>query len=446
MIEVSKFPTASELDVYMEYKRLRNLYHMRHRELGESPTVQETFLAPVKVAPPIAPAIQGSPQTSLSVTGSRGGTQSVPPVATERYPSPKTFVTKEVVILEPTPSPEEEPSPSSTRAIPRYTNTGPMNHNETRMRDMYRAHTPEPQTPDSDTSGQTIKNIAPWVDYGLPRASTSIPNNPSVVAKRPTAFIVQDDPPRTRPFHPANDLGSWNPFRKKSGDKQFLHLQPSFSGKEGRKSIFMRSRNPTAKLFDGTEEKRDQEVDYFNFKQQRAASVSPTPTPPVVTGHARSSSLGITPQLVSPVPRRPYSPISPPLLRRRNAAVFPIDFFTPTHQRDTEPEGGNFAANEDPLLRSLSASLNEFLVKVRESSARLATPTPLSLDGGRLSRNSTSAEQERRESAAGRESGDEQWGFRELEVKVAFRDPFGERKRSERRGSVIEDVAPDAVV
>ncbi|OAG01590.1 uncharacterized protein CC84DRAFT_1208697 [Paraphaeosphaeria sporulosa] len=379
--EVAKSPTASELDDYSEYKRLRKVHRdLRNKANAASVDATNMLPVPVKVAPaipPPAPAPSGkvlsfkvSPVVSRSTTFTwtpgkepPGASQYVsggsPTITTEGYayvtPSQPTIVSIPAAI------------PFPLRA-------------ETQRSEQLRLHTPPGSKgtvsiASTSKSRQPITEVAPWIDQELPHLI--LPTNADLaLIKRSTirSHVVTDE--SDSPISAARTSN-----RKDSGDEYsvLLHHTPSIRdldlaiglrAKESSKSKLVRSRNPVAKLFDGTEDEASSPNDYFPLRRPRAASAQLKHPLVASRRRERANSTEHTPQPVAPIPVR-HESSSPLLFKRRDALVFPygyvVSLLAPPDQSSRSfpcyqsPETASTQEPPTACTGSLLTSLKDFI-------------------------------------------------------------------------------------
>jgi hypothetical protein len=266
MEEVCKRPTATEVDDYAEYKRLRKVNRDGKRK---APIVSSPGKA---AAPPIMPVAPPAATSKISL----------PPIDTPSVHTRKGMFKRlhfddethvhlmpDEEVVSPRTISDPEPFPkSSTLAVP----TQPNRTNTHDKVDVFPSEGPsrEPSPAGSNTStahtatstnpGLNIREVAPWIDFD---ADLTIPSSPtddtSSKLERPvpqstkTRDVFQSSPKVTTPqstFHVH--------ARRESGDfKAMANLGPSGPRKDTRKSIFVKPKNPMAKLFDGADDGTD---------------------------------------------------------------------------------------------------------------------------------------------------------------------------------------------
>jgi hypothetical protein len=320
MEEVIKRPTATEVDDYAEYKRLRKLSRDGKRGKGPSiegisPNLMDASAAIVasQVTPshpgPLA-AVRTGLQTDTQTSAPRKGMfkrlhfddeAHVFHAAQEDVVSPKTIA-------------EADPmnatiGKSNTLAVPlqlNRTNThGKTDASSSESRSPTGRKSPagssvsSAHTAASTAPGINIREVAPWIDYdcGLTVPSPPPPDDDTVVRhERP--IITQSSgtlEPDTKSLYSPGTFYSQQGARespnlmgekerhgrRQSGDFKGLGatLNPAVR-KEPRKSIF-KSRNPMGKLFDGADDAND--FLGFDGPTARTTSLTVEPTTPQAT-------------------------------------------------------------------------------------------------------------------------------------------------------------------
>tara|TARA_R110002003_G_scaffold1489_7_gene23118 strand:- start:10508 stop:11533 length:1026 start_codon:yes stop_codon:yes gene_type:complete len=174
-----------------------------------------------------------------------------------------------------------------------------------------------------------IREVAPWIDFdaGLtlhpPGSELQIIREKIVSqagdprSKAPISYIASNNAMDSPPIHSHRD-------RRQSGDFKGLtglgNLNPASSSKneEGRKSIFVRRRNPATQLFDGAPSEEGN--DYFGNAVFKEEDANAQDTPPQRPREAPSSNAAV--RVHSPIPTKPIDPDTP-LKTARRGAVFP---------------------------------------------------------------------------------------------------------------------------
>jgi putative methyltransferase len=314
-----------------------------------------------------------------------------------------------------------------------------------------------------------IRDIMPWIDYeyGITLPShiedppimhneTSLQATKSSIKKtnKDSNNIVERNIHHHAKYSPPMTSRS---DRRKSGDFNgmagFLSPGASLKGKDSRKSILMRSRNPMAKLFDGTasvDEEVDEYLDNTASHPRQASLHTLQMNPKRDRRKQRASSSDGAIRVHSPVPIRPFSPETPFPMARRGAIytnenndchlMVPI-----AHSRHIEDPEHLASPHDDPFIErppsrlctSLPSSLNKL---------RLQPKTAATLGSGpalTLSSNTYGGDVEGRDAAQRLLH-----TMDSLDIKIPFKNPFGgspaARKRTGRESSV--NIAPDVVV
>lgn len=348
--EVINRPTATELDDYTEYKRLRKFHRDGKRKAGL--TIDISSLAPAKAAPPIAPPVAPLLRQPNPIAGSESAAPKILRKGSPRKPTFKHLHFDlpderfSLISRSPTATPNV-PSPVPSPLFFEETDTDyffaePSPHKASKLAgpstDSFQcAPTPPANTtfdPDKERSPATrseltgasvhhnIREVAPWIDFDadlrLPEdipvplsrqvSSERIPpllrSSPTVASRilERNLRLEEDSSPLMSP---------WGNRRKSIGlgSRAFL-LSPNAWRKDdqetdsGRKSIFVRTKNPMAKLFDGAGEHNDDDE----------------PVSPRTRSRHQTSSSHEGVRVISPIPiRPPISPESPFALGRRGA-------------------------------------------------------------------------------------------------------------------------------
>lgn len=476
MEEVTKRPTATEVDDYTEYKRLRKIHRDSKRAVsGENLGQSETSHHIVKAAPRIPPPLQPVP-----AFGPIRSTQPEPPNPARksmfRHPHfdlPELISHEQPEIVSPRTVLDTDHFPvgsnkSSTLAVPAR-----IKH---RIQIAHDSNPPgsqisnSPGTASNASSSHTgiateynIREVAPWIDLEpsltLPSPTDTQPMiHDAIISKMsitsPTKRKKKSTPRNPRPSiqradSPPNTRGD----RRKSGDFKGItttsHLHPDGSprSKESRKSIFVRSRNPMAKIFDGAASLEDG-GDYFSLKK---SSNEPR--------HRRTSSDPAM-RVHSPIPVRPFR--SPGLSFRSararrgaiytseehggdgdeaNVPVFPI--ITVTELNST---ASLMLAKDDPFIEPSSLSkLVEFPMSLKNFISQPMPAAPMS--SGVMTPSLMKKEEAEGLGAAQQ--------LREVmsvgEGRVVFKNPFSgmgsplsSKKKREKKSS--GEIAPDMVI
>jgi hypothetical protein len=129
----------------------------------------------------------------------------------------------------------------------------------------------------------------------------------------------------------SNPVKSLTPLEKAQLKKKNIEgkkQRPTLLGskrKDNKKSAHdtLRSKNPLAKLFDGADSTGDDTNNYSSTKDARHASFSAHPSLPIAERRVRVSSSNESIRPLSPIPDRPFNPLSALLTSRRAAISFP---------------------------------------------------------------------------------------------------------------------------
>ncbi|KAI4643765.1 hypothetical protein J4E93_006778 [Alternaria ventricosa] len=307
MAVVTKRPTATEVDDYAEYKRLRKVNRDSKRKSPSTLPVgaKGDFSTPLKTAPPVIPHVVPKPiPTEAPPNEPRRGIFKHLHFDEEAH----VHVLDKEDVISPKSVPEADPLTAATMsksntllvpAKPSRTNTHskadvstlgsePRRHASPAGSNASSAHTHASTT---TFPGINIREVAPWIDYDADLSLPPPPEDSTIVHQRPiiTQSIATDSiktsisrdtfgtPVETDTSSPgggngnANGNGSIDGGRHgRRGDAEFGDsLSPHGHGgkKDGgkRKSILVRNRNPMGRLFDGGiddgEEEEKEEMD-----------------------------------------------------------------------------------------------------------------------------------------------------------------------------------------
>jgi len=304
MAVVTKRPTATEVDDYAEYKRLRKVNRDGKRKSHSTLPVgtKSDFSTPLKTAPPVTPHVVPKPlPTDPPSTEPRKGIFKHLHFDEEAH----VHVLDKEDVISPKSVPEADPLTAATMsksntllvpAKPSRTKTHSKADVSTVGGESRRHASPagsnasSAHTHASATTfpGINIREVAPWIDYDADLSLPSPPEDSTIVHQRPiiTQSIATDSiktsvsrdtfgtPVETDMSSPVgggngNSNGSIDGGRHgKGGDVEFGDsLSPQGHGhghghglgvgkKDGgkRKSILVRNRNPVGRLFDGVVE------------------------------------------------------------------------------------------------------------------------------------------------------------------------------------------------
>jgi hypothetical protein len=336
--EILERPTATEVDDYAEYKRLRKLHREGKRKLpGLTIDLSEIGVQlPSKTAPPIA-----SPAVSIGET---------PKILHTEYPleTQKTLLRHPHFDLpEESPSDQEDSaSPTNTRdtdyfvlpprrgstlVVPKHTSRRPQNADDSSPQgtpsDRSRGTNSKTSSLHTGASTQSrIREVAPWIDFDADLTQPHVPESGSALVLHKASVsqpLLVPSPKKSDAAHHTHRHGPIHRHkfrlpqdsppsalrreRRKSGDFKGLPamLSPgSHKHKDGRKSTFARSLNPIAKLLDGADSE-----DYVGNPRLRRRATS-------------SDGAG---RVYSPVPLRPFSPLGVYGAEDDKCVVSPLD-------------------------------------------------------------------------------------------------------------------------
>ncbi|KAJ4373134.1 hypothetical protein N0V83_003425 [Neocucurbitaria cava] len=385
--ELMVHPTATEVDDYSEYKRLRRVYREQKRN-GPEPTssIKQDLQLAAKAAPPIQPAQPLMPPSAAPEASRKPSPSTlhssmfrqpkfdegshVPPSPGQEVVSPMAVTNVNQFSLTMRKRLAVAPAQSNRRPSPSPTGPPPSDLEHV---------TPPVSYDSSNNTGVSadnrinIREVAPWIEYdvglNIPSPASQAPaittttreavvtphslasTSTSAEEEMRSAIKAKETIAKPATVVTPNPLNSQQ--RRKSDDNKGMTvatLSPTgtASRRDGTKSILLRSRNPISKLFDGVKE--NVEEDYFGdavVDMVRTASVGEieTPkTPPKLPPrrHQRSSSDNIM-RVLSPTQTTPTkdlfftsdggdeSPLSPFAMRRRRAIYPPSP---PAHHND----------------------------------------------------------------------------------------------------------------
>ncbi|KAH7066617.1 hypothetical protein BKA63DRAFT_582788 [Paraphoma chrysanthemicola] len=373
MNEVTKRPTAAEVDDYSEYKRLRKVHREGKRKgrLGATASSINVDLTLAKAAPPIPP-----PQPS----GASGGTMKVRRSSPSRGSSRKSMFrrphfdmpeahpqpTPDVVSPMTIPDTDQFPLPRSTLTVPGSTNLRPhlQGGNDSSPSGSQQTRPANPLAGSDAISAHTaastqsdIQEVAPWIDYDAGLTLPSHGGGHSIIREQ---IISQagDPQPKALISRTASNMAQDGPpistrrDRRKSGDLKGMtgygYLNPVGSSrmKDGRKSIFVRSRNPMAKLFDGAPSPEDVE-EYFGNAVYKEADTKQQTSPPLRNRLPSLSDSAI--HVRSLPPNRSFTPSPPHKLARRGAIFAGSAQKDPAHAGPRHPR---FSPVKFPLMQT----------------------------------------------------------------------------------------------
>jgi hypothetical protein len=441
MDEVIKRPTATEVDDYSEYKRLRKLHRdSKARRLDAPGESLDAHPQLARAAPPIAPPEKPMAKIEALKEPHTGSPSRKPTFRRPHFDKPEETPYKQPDVVSPMTVLDTDQYPlvlgkkgkAKALVIPPLSPDTGSNASS--------SHTAISTRPTID-----IREVAPWIDFD---AELMLPSSTetSLAPQSPTTSALKLQSEQRRVNDSPGPISVRREKRKGSGDFKELSALPNLGlprSKDSRKSIFVRSHNPMAKLFDGAAS-RDDESDYFDpiTYEPRSASLETRRATPKMQRRKRPSSSDGAIRVHSPVPIRPFSPDCPFAGAKRNltytveefAPIFPIfDLDGPTPY------------NDDPFTETAPSSFSTALPMSIISQPRTATPinsgpsTPV-FEGetGRRGSGDTSATRRLRKMVGDMKTAD---------VKIVFRNPFtgSPLKRKKGRKDSVGTVAPHVV-
>ncbi|KAI4686731.1 hypothetical protein J4E81_008391 [Alternaria sp. BMP 2799] len=358
MAVVTKRPTATEVDDYAEYKRLRKVNRDGKRKSHSTLPVganKSDFSTPLKTAPPVTPHVVPKPLPTdpPSIEPRKGifkhlhfdEEAHVHVLDKEDVISPKSVpeadpltttatMGKSNTLLVPA-----KPSRTNTHSKADVSTTGgePRRHASPAGSNASSAHTHASAT---TFPGINIREVAPWIDYDADLSLPSPPEDSTIVHQRPiiTQSIATDSiktsisrdtfgtPVEGDASSPVGGGGNGNGSidggrHGRRGDVEVGDsLSPHGHGhglgmgngkKDGgkRKSILVRNRNPVGRLFDGVVEDDGEEEEEEMGEKAGKWDISTTP---MFYDFADVTSLddpfiANPPPRISRRPRRPYA-------------------------------------------------------------------------------------------------------------------------------------------
>ncbi|KAF2124742.1 hypothetical protein P153DRAFT_411088 [Dothidotthia symphoricarpi CBS 119687] len=371
--EVNRRPTAVEVDDYLEYKRLRRVYRESKRSGPTADSVKMGVHWITKAAPPISPSL---PQLR-KVTTPKALVESSP-ISNFRK---TTFKHPRFSIPEENPAESADViSPMTTKDLELNPFTWDSNNKlEVPTQTQY-THDPSSDDPyplaDADSTDSSnrsntsnIRDVAPWIDFDIELSAPSLLNSPRIVLEHidsrasvtsvKKADVKSAEPSGRDTPSPVSAL-----YNRKRGRDAAKGTPPTLTKSDSRKSVFVRSRNPMAKLFDGA---NGGVGDGF---EDAAGPI----TPPIPCHESSDYSTHVH----SPIPLRPFSPDNPFAAQKRNAIPFEtnieqFDSASPSHVKRLFPFPSQRSSDDMISPLSLSASQEHPFV------GRLVSPSPRSL-------------------------------------------------------------------
>jgi hypothetical protein len=303
---VTKRPTATEVDDYAEYKRLRKVNRDGKRRDPVPPVgVKADFSTPLKTAPPVVAASPPKPlPMDISLNTRRKGLfkhlhfdeeAHVHVLEKEDVVSPKSIPGSDLLNV-------ATVGKRSTLTVPAQPNRANTHHGKADVSSPGEPHeyvspagsnTSSAPTHTSVTtfSGMDIREVAPWIDYDVgltipPPSEDSFilhQQRPTITQPVATGSIKTVEPKSFQTGTsrdtfgnitgdtntPSPSFGNGSDYGEKHGRKEgdFLHghLNPMWvagrKDKDKRKSILVRGKKPMGKLFDGVVEGEDKNGD-----------------------------------------------------------------------------------------------------------------------------------------------------------------------------------------
>lgn len=481
--EVMRRPTATEVDDYLEYKRLRRVHRDEKRKGPIVVAIKKDHQHTTKAAtqfPPLQPIMppsaaqnvlrRGSPSPLLSLKFKRrqfgehshvhfSGQDTVSPMTVARAGQLGLATVESNEIAEHTEPHARRPHTGneSSRGNSNVHGSGAISNNSI-------AHI-------AASAQANIREVAPWIDFDAGLTLSSLDNPSSITRDDTTSPVpkpsteIKKASTKITQRRGAERLGSQRGRRRRRRKSDAMEdtttslSPPSWTKKDTRKSIFQRSRNPMAKLFDGVDDDANPSLSNTLLNRKPAAlRIDPTASEPL-RREDMASPYG-TLRVHSPIPIRPLgleSPLSTFGMVRRDA-ICPTDDLEslfpglPGVKSDSvdvvlfpRDEEEHFADTQiSPQLQNSLPGLLKSLV-IRPVAAVYvpgATSTP------------TLACSEERQSVsvgvlpAAKALQKMMQEFQTVDIKVAFKDPFCDtpyiRQPLERESSSL-GVAPDVV-
>lgn len=262
MSEAIRRPQATEVDDYVEYKRLRKLYREGKRNATNNRPEMVDEVIPAKLAPAIAPPPQqltaifpglpASPSTSRETVFKKTHSEKKSHVQFSTYSG--------IPIMN---VPDDDASPftkrgSSLLKVPIKSTTRPQPSN---LGEISLSGSPDHSRTSSirtGISGQSnIKEVAPWLDCDT---NLVLPELPVEIPHVRDCIFSQTLKPSTEGLNSAPHSAPRG-RRKRSTD--FKIPSSSATKKDNKKMAIVRNRSPISKLFDGSVDEGSEEV--FDF-------------------------------------------------------------------------------------------------------------------------------------------------------------------------------------
>ncbi|KAF2849166.1 hypothetical protein T440DRAFT_138764 [Plenodomus tracheiphilus IPT5] len=297
MSEAIRHPTATEVDDYLEFKRLRKLHRDSKRNATATAPEMLADVAPAKLAPVIAPIppqpfaiVPGLP---ASPGGSRGMTSQKPHYDKKPHSRFSEHGEFPFMIV-----PDDDASPFTKRnssllklPIKSTTRLQPMSFGNSSV-----SGSPDDSQASSLRTGASaqsnIKEVAPWIDYDADLVVPNLSTEPQVARNRIFSLVKPSSELKGDVEISSPTLNTRSHDRKQSTD--FKSVVPSRTKKEERKLAVMRNRSPITKLFDGSVEEGSEE----GFEYDRDAICPPNEWE-LVPGFKAESGPELEPVLVA---------------------------------------------------------------------------------------------------------------------------------------------------
>jgi hypothetical protein len=477
--EVGKRPTATEIDDFLEYKRLRKFQRDGKRRVTEA-TTQSVPIELQHIARDeplvVSPHLSGSGETAAIPSPESSGLSRRSMFKCLRYDMPERDPDIQPDVISPGTIGDVHQFPlvlsnNSTILIPAHaerqqhlqvgaesTSTGSKNLLDAGIKSITSsAHVASNRGPD-------IREVAPWIDYEyaltVPTPTDNAPHSHDEVNPQTSKEIGQgtkhshpSSNTEKNQHHDAKDSSSLPTIRNRTKSGNFKGLTGLLSPgslaarrADTRKLTPTRSSNPMAKLFDGaasTDEGDDGGSADSPYESRTTSLETLYNTPNQDRRRQRASSSDSAIRVHSPKPIRLFSSESPYGMARRGAIytdedevphvalpIVPAESITSTKSLDSPDNDPFVETSSSAIPASLPVSLEKFM---------LQSEAALPVDSGTSSPSHMFREDTEDSDAAER--------LREavdgMDIKVAFKDPFCVSPRANREHSV--SVAPDIV-
>jgi hypothetical protein len=449
MEEVCNRPTATEVDDYAEYKRLRKQHREDKRKTVGSTMDLSGTVPPLvtKAAPPTAPPISTTNIPPKILRMRSGSTTQRIHFRHPHFDLPEEVPHEQINVVSPTNIEESSQFPfsqrhSTTAVTPQPMDRRPNVQGGTDESSIVSIKGSMNSSVNTDPLAK-IKEVAPWIDF---EADLTLPSSATPIAPAPTPSLLSTSGTKKKKRNLVNDANMQTPKhamdspplstvgeRRKSGNFKnmtgFLSPSASTTKPSDRKSIFMRSRNPMAKLFDGAASLEDEEND--NDDVFATGPTVPPPRPQHTTPNRykhHTSSSDVTSRVHSPIPIRTFSP--------------PLAFTTPHYRNSISSSDNDNEASSTRHVHTIALPKDDPFIEIQRptwleeliSSPRAATARSTVASALYVEKDAVDAEERLRMSM-------ESW-----DGKMGWRNPWGgEAAKEGRRDSGGEEVAPDVV-